>query len=32
MKLDDDKRNVCFWQKADIPTAPANVRFRGYSG
>jgi hypothetical protein len=32
MKLDDDKRNVRFWHKADIEELPANVRFRGQSG
>jgi hypothetical protein len=29
MKLDDDKRNVRFWHKADIEELLANVRFRG---
>jgi hypothetical protein len=24
--------NVCFWPKADIETAPKDVRFRGNSG
>jgi hypothetical protein len=32
MKLDDDKRNVRFWHKADIEEVPANFRFRGQSG
>jgi hypothetical protein len=32
MKLDDDKRNVRFWHKADMGEVPANVRFREQSG
>jgi hypothetical protein len=29
VQLDDDKRDVRFWHKADIPSCAAHVRFWG---